>query len=138
MTTYNITASSKASLPDHPLDEYSDVIAAHEQFWQQMDSEVLPYSPIVTVGWDPSPRWARKCSFPPPNLGYPYTTVVVHSSPESFGELFRRAQQHCERAHLRPPAILVNAWNEWTEGSALLPDQQFKTQYLEEVQRATK
>jgi hypothetical protein len=138
VTTYNITASSKASLPDHPLDEYSDVVEAHEHFWQQMDTELLPYGPIVTVGWDPSPRWARNCTFPPPNLGYPYTTVVVHSSPESFGKLCRRAQQQCERARLRPPAIFVNAWNEWTEGSALLPDQQFKTRYLEELKRATK
>lgn len=138
VTTYNISASSKASLPDHPLDEYSDLMKQHEIFWKQMDTGLLPYGPVVTVGWDPSPRWARDCSFPPPNLGYPYTTLVVHSSPELFGELCRRARRHCESARLQPPAIFVNAWNEWTEGSALLPDQEFKTQYLDELERALK
>ena len=92
VTTYNITASSKASLPEHPLDEYEDLVVEHEKFWKQMDTGVLPYGPIVTVGWDPSPRWARDVSFPPANLGYPYTTVVVHSTPERFGELCRRAR----------------------------------------------
>ncbi len=27
-------------------------------------------------------------------------------------------------------------WNEWTEGSVLLPDVQYKTQFLEELQKA--
>jgi hypothetical protein len=138
VTTYNITASSKASLPDHPLDEYADVVEDHQAFWKQMDTGTLPYASVVTVGWDPSPRWARDISFPPANLGYPYTTVVVHNTPERFGDLCRRARQFCERARLRPPGIFVNAWNEWTEGSALLPDQEFKTGFLDQLKQALK
>jgi len=29
--------------------------------------------------------------------------------------------------------IILNAWNEWTEGSYLLPDQRTGTKYLEAV-----
>ena len=138
VTTYNITASSKAALPAHPLDEYSDVVDQHESSWKRMDTGVLPYAPVVTIGWDPSPRWARSISVPPPNLGYPYTTLVTHSTPELFGELCHRASRHCATARLQPPAILVNAWNEWTEGSALLPEAAFKARYLEELDRSLK
>lgn len=136
LTTYNVTASGKASLPDRSLDEYADLVARHEAFWKEMDSGVLPYGPVVTVGWDPSPRWARDCPFPPPAVGYPYGTVVVHNTPELFGELCRKAKKHAETSRLRPPAIFVNAWNEWTEGSVLLPDRELKTRFLEELHKA--
>jgi hypothetical protein len=32
LTTYNVTASGKAGLPDRPLDDYADLMAQHETF----------------------------------------------------------------------------------------------------------
>jgi hypothetical protein len=136
LTAYNVTASGKARLPDRPLDEYADLVARHESFWKEMDSGVLPFAPIVTVGWDTTPRWAKDCPWPPANLGYPYSPVVVHNTPERFGDLCRKARRHVESARLRPPMILINAWNEWTEGSALLPERVYKTRFLEEARKA--
>jgi hypothetical protein len=71
-----------------------------------------------------------------PDRGYPYTPIVVNNTPERFGELVGKALAQVESAQLRPPAILINAWNEWTEGSVLLPDVQYKTRYLEELKKA--
>lgn len=129
-TMYNITSSGKATLPDRPLDEYKDVVEHHVDLWKQMDTGVLPYAPVVTVGWDPSPRWVPETPFPPPSGDYPYTTLVVHNTPELFGRLCRLAREHVRTSRLPAPAILVNAWNEWTEGSALLPDRTYKTEFL--------
>ena len=100
-----------------------------------MDSDVLPYAPVVTVGWDCTPRWAKDYPWPPAAvLGYLYTPVVVNNTPELFGELCRKARRHVDSSRLIPPVILINAWNEWTEGSALMPEREYKPRSLEEAQ----
>ncbi len=136
LTTYSLGHGSKGSLPNQPIVNYADLVEQHESLWKRMDAGVLPYAPIVSVGWDASSRWAKDCPWPPPNVGYPYTPVVVGNTPELFGEVCRRAKRHFESSQLRPPAILVNAWNEWTEGSVLLPDREYKTRFLEELSKA--
>ncbi len=138
-TCYNVTASGKAQLPQQPLDDYADLMERHAAFWKEMDAGILPHAPTVTVGWDPSPRWVKDTPWPPPgDRGYPYGTLVVNNTPERFGALFREALKHTESARLRPPAIVINAWNEWTEGSVLLPDVRYETRFLEEVGNALK
>ena len=138
-TCYNLTASGKAHFPDQPLDEYTDVMARSAAFWREMDTGVLPHMPTVTVGWDPSPRWVKNAPWPPPGeRGYPYTTLVINNTPERFGELVAQAVKQVKAARLRPPGILINAWNEWTEGSVLLPDVKYKTQFLEKLKGALK
>jgi glycosyl transferase family WbsX len=136
VTTYNVTASGRASLPDHPLDNYRDLVDHHIRFWESMDTGLLPYLPVVTLGWDPSPRWAKDAPFPPTRSDYPYGTLVISNTPTEFGRLCRLARERVEQSRIRPPAILVNAWNEWTEGSALLPNTESGTAYLEALKRS--
>jgi len=133
LTTYNVTASGKASLPDHPLDSYADLVDRHPAFWKEMDTGLLPYMPVVTIGWDPSPRWAADAPFPPTRSDYPYGTLVVSNSPALFSKMLGLAQQHVRDARMRSPGILINAWNEWTEGSALLPNEKDGSGYLDGV-----
>lgn len=131
ITTYNITGSGKASLPERPLDSYTDVVNAHVDFWKRLDTGVLPYFPVLTVGWDCTPRWERNTPWPPSRHAYPYGTVVISNSPPEFARLCKLASQRVRESHLKPTAILVNAWNEWTEGSALLPEVTHQTGFLE-------
>jgi hypothetical protein len=48
VTTYNITASGKATL-EKPLDQYTDVVENHSTVWKSLDDGTLPYMPVVTI-----------------------------------------------------------------------------------------
>jgi hypothetical protein len=61
---------------------------------------------------------------------------VINNTPEKFGNLVRRGLRQIEQSKLKPPALFVNSWNEWTEGSALLPQQKYGSGYLEELRKA--
>jgi hypothetical protein len=129
LTTY--TVSADGHLPENPTEDYAKMAARHESLWKSVDSSGLPYSPIVTTGWDSSPRWAADTPQPPTRNEYPYGPLAVNATPEKFGALCRAARSYVDSAKVRPPAIFVNAWNEWTEGSALLPDDRYGTGFLD-------
>lgn len=136
VTTYNLTSSGKATLPDKPLDQYSDLVDSHTEFWKSMDTGILPYMPIVTLGWDCTPRWTKDAPFPPQRNAYPYGSVLVSNTPAEFARLVRLAQRHVRSSPSPPPGILVNAWNEWTEGSALLPERVYGTAFLDALKNS--
>jgi hypothetical protein len=134
-TSYNITASGKAG-PDL-LDSYDDLMAKHEEHWAAMGRAELPHDPIVTMGWDVTPRCENYLTwpFPPsPRSGhhdYPYMSVVRGNTPNRFREMCRKAAAFAKKKHSN--AIVINAWNEWTEGSYLLPEERTGTAYLEAI-----
>ncbi len=84
------------------------------------------YFPVVTAGWDSSPRTTQSDVYE--ILGYPWLPVM-ESDPAAFGDLLRKL------AAYDPPAIFINAWNEWTEGSYLEPDTFFGMALLEEIKK---
>ena len=137
MTSYNVTTmSSSLRYPDQPFEEYDHFTERHESYWDNMDTGELPYGPVVTVGWDVTPRWEHNVPWPPQKNHYPYTPIVINNTPEKFGELVRRGLRQMRDAKLKPPALFVNSWNEWTEGSALLPQQKYGNGYLEALKQA--
>jgi hypothetical protein len=92
----------------------------------------VPFHPNVTVGWDSSPRTRQDIAYA--RGRYPFTPVW-DQSPEQFEEALRQAADFTDRHPTPHPIITINAWNEWTEGSALLPDADHGTAYLEAVKR---
>jgi len=137
---YNVHSAGKAG-PDL-LEQYEDIMQAHREHWQTMtQSAPLVNLPVVTTGWDVTPRCARDVPWPFPvapasgKLEYPYVPVVVGNTPERFEQLLQDAAAHAQRDPRQPFGILINAWNEWTEGCYLLPEERTGTAYLEAIRR---
>lgn len=110
---------------------YSERAAAG---WKHfVDAYQVPYIPNVTVGWDSSPRTVQSDELAP--VGYPYTQVLVGNTPDLFGRAVAWCREFVQSG-VTLPVFTINAWNEWTEGSYLEPDETTGMAYLEAVKRA--
>jgi hypothetical protein len=92
---------------------------------EQMDSILnVPVFPCVSIGWDDTPRFPAKG-----------IKDVVHynNTPQSFAALLSKAKLYADNHPEQPKLITINAWNEWVEGSYLLPDMLNGFGYLEAV-----
>lgn len=96
------------------------------------DELPVPFHPNVTVGWDSSPRTAQDVPFA--RGRYPFTPVW-DQTPREFERALRRAKEFIDERPTPFPVLTVNAWNEWTEGSALLPDEDRGEAYLDAIGR---
>jgi hypothetical protein len=138
-TTYCVNTGGKVA-PDL-TERYEDVMEGHRRLWGRMSAASLPYLPVVSMGWDVTPRCVKDIPwpFPPsPTTGrhdYPYMSVILGNTPELYERLCRDAAQHISTDPAKPFAVMLNAWNEWTEGSYLLPEERTGTAYLEAVRR---
>ena len=89
----------------------------------------VPVYPCVSVGWDDTPRF--------PHKGAEHVTRF-NGTPENFAAALRLAKQYVDEHPDQFPLITINAWNEWIEGSYLLPDQVNGFGYLEAVKSVMK
>ena len=92
---------------------------------EQMDAILdVPVFPCVSIGWDDTPRFPKKG-----------IRDVVHynNTPQSFATLLSKAKNYADSHPEQPRLITINAWNEWVEGSYLLPDMLNGFGYLEAV-----
>jgi len=92
---------------------------------EKMDSLLdIPVFPCVSIGWDDTPR------FPAKGI---HDVVHYHNTPQSFASLLSIAKKYAGSHPEQPRLITINAWNEWVEGSYLLPDMLNGFGYLEAV-----
>jgi len=137
---YNIVRTkSYDEIPDEmPLVNYREVMESHRYCWNKIEAGGLTHFPSVTLGVDVSPRWNRQ--FRPPmdfkSLGY--EPIVIENTPEKFGELFHNAIEHAKVDNSRGKTVIINAWNEWTEGMFLLPEKRYGLAYLEKIEPIAK
>ena len=115
-------------VPDDRLEAVADEVFA--QYAHYASTLGVPFHPNVTVGWDASPRIAPGAPFDTGAQAYP---PVWTSSPEGFEAGLRRAKRFVEARAGGYAEITINAWNEWTEGSYLLPDTVNGTRMLDAV-----
>jgi hypothetical protein len=118
---------------DFPLGDWDtvadDAFTAYEEYASDL---TVPFIPNVTVGWDSSPRTAQDEPFT--YDAYPWYPVF-DSHPAQFERGLERVAEFVERQQQPHPMITINAWNEWTEGSSLLPDDTHGTAFLDAVRR---
>lgn len=84
----------------------------------------IPMFPTVSIGWDDTPRFPAK--------GENDVTRFNHS-PEAFKNFLSEAKRYADEHPEQPKFVMINAWNEWIEGSYLLPDRYWGYQWLEAV-----
>lgn len=115
-----------------PTTDYKDIAEDNYKVWEEY-KEVFPvqYMPNVSMGWDASPRTNQEIPFQ--KAPYPWTNIITGNSPAAFQEALQRAKEFIDCQNLRPKMLTINAWNEWTEGSYLLPDTFYGTGYLEAI-----
>ena len=105
--------------------DYADILPDVAKEWARIEREYsMPYFPHVSLGWDNNPRFRR---FRP--------GIIKNNTPEAVEVAFRMAKEYLDRHPELPPLVTVNAWNEWTESSYLLPDNVNGYGYLEAVKR---
>ena len=85
----------------------------------------IPVFPTVSIGWDDTPRFPAK--------GENDVTRFNHS-PEAFKNFLLEAKRYADAHPDQPKFVMINAWNEWVEGSYLLPDRYWGYGWLEAVQ----
>ncbi|MBQ6087022.1 MAG: glycoside hydrolase family 99-like domain-containing protein [Bacteroidales bacterium] len=92
---------------------------------RQMDEVFdIPVFPCVSIGWDDTPR------FPGKGEG---DVTQFNNTPQAFATFLSKAKKYMEDHTDQPRFMMINAWNEWVEGSYLLPDMKNGYGYLEAV-----
>ena len=106
--------------PDY-LVHGAEAVEIREQMDEAFD---IPVFPCVSVGWDDTPRFPAKG---------PDHVTRWHNTPQSFATFLAKAKEYVEAHPDQPRFMMINAWNEWVEGSYLLPDRLNGFGYLEAV-----
>jgi hypothetical protein len=105
-------------------------IAEYESFASCLE---LPYNPAVCMGWDSSPRTVQSEIYE--NIGYPFSVILSDNTPEHFEKALRKAKEFILSDKFAGDMLLINSWNEWTEGTYIEPDTEYGYDYLNAVKR---
>lgn len=121
ITLYNMAASNSRR---EDYVRYGTEAMTLRQKWKSTIR--IPLFPCVSVGWDDTPRYPLKGQ---------KDVIHRHNTPESFGAFLLKAKEYADTQPQQPPLIVINAWNEWVEGSYLEPDMNWGYGYLEAVKK---
>lgn len=136
VTTYNVSKGATQQ-PEQPIVDYTDVMLQHVETWLEMADAGVAYWPVVTHGWDVSARNDPAEPWPPVRWGWPWGHIVTGNTPQRFGELVYAARRFLgARPTAKPGVMVLNAWNEWTEGSVLAPTADEGDAVLQSLHRA--
>ncbi|WP_303147849.1 glycoside hydrolase family 99-like domain-containing protein [uncultured Cloacibacillus sp.] len=113
---------------------YRDVLKkaskfSYDKVWQCVFSRTPKSSVTTYLGafndWDTTARWGQSGLY------------FYGASPEKFKKYLHKQIQRSEQ-YENSEFIFVTAWNEWSEGAYLEPDEKYKYSYLEALLEANK
>lgn len=105
--------------------DYHELADYATQLWEKFATFAPVFFPECSCGWDNTTRF--------PDVGR--EQVVEGSTPFIFEAALHRAKLYLDARPQQPQLAVINSWNEWTEGSYLLPDMRWGFAYLEAVKR---
>ncbi len=99
----------------------------YDTVWQQIikvrKEDGLDTYPGAFVDWDNAPRYKNRA------------TIFRGANPGAFRKWFGKLVETMPDRKLPENYIFLNAWNEWSEGTYLEPDERYGCQYLEAVKQ---
>ncbi|MFC1811396.1 glycoside hydrolase family 99-like domain-containing protein, partial [Thermodesulfobacteriota bacterium] len=124
------------SLPERYQDMLRDIRAKfarrltfhdYEAIWRQI-VEIRPEQKLTTfpgayVDLDNTARYKNRAR------------IIHGATPEGFSKWLSKLVDSMPQRNLPDNFIFLNAWNEWSEGAYLEPDERFGYQYLEAVKQ---
>ena len=129
-TSYNNVCVGKEWFTEFPFVNYKAMADDYmETAKKAMATLPAPYYPVVTMGWDSSPRTIQSEVYDNAP-GYPYLPVM-EPTPEKFAYVLEMTKAKLLSRPENERVMFINAWNGWTEGSYLEPDKKHGLGYLE-------
>jgi hypothetical protein len=106
-----------------PYDDYVMWADRAMKRWSDYEKIHDIWYPHVSVGWDNTHR----------NPSFGREHVVGNATPSAFEACLWRAKNWLDERPGQAPLVTLNSWNEWTEGSYLLPDMRWGYSYLRAI-----
>ena len=117
--------------PDAPTLDYSYSMTNQRHCWKMIAEQGLPFAPSITLGGDVAPRWSRELTYPWDYEKMGYYPIKVNATPDRVGQLLKEALE------MDTDVVIINAWNEWSEGMYLIPDTFYGTSLLDKIKEVT-
>ena len=132
-TSYNSAGTTPSWTTEFPLISYETAAREYTEFAERAINKLpAPYYPVVSVGWDSSPRTVQSDTY---RFGaYPFMPIMEPEE-KPFAKLFANLKKLIRKYNSENQIIFLNAWNEWTEGSYLEPDTVNGYKYLEIIKQ---
>ncbi len=93
------------------------------EHWRKMQTSKFMYIPNVPTGWDSTSRCDPNVQFPwAKEWQYPYGASFTNNTADIFESYLRKAKEQVLNDPKNPGVVYINGWNEYTEGTYLLPN----------------
>lgn len=100
---------------------YDDMVQHFETMWKAATkTKNLPYIVPIGSNWDDRPRAGKNAA------------VITGKTPDKFETMCRASLKYVDKSN---NLAIIEAWNEWGEGSFIEPDKEFRFAFLDRVRK---